>query len=351
MSDASGRLRRIDPQTGIVTTVAGGSSIHDGGPADQAFLGCPRGVCVGPDGHIYFSDMVHDRIRAINPLTGIIRTVAGDGGRAFGGDGGPATAAYLLNPYGVAVDDRGRVIIADTLNNRIRRIDENGRIHTIAGNGDATDQGDGGAARNAAVNTPHTVACGPGGDIYLGDSCGRIRVIDAATERIRTVAGTGTQGWCGDGGRAVDARIGTPSSICFDTVGHLYFADLTQQVVRKVDIYGVITTLAGCGQKGFSPDGTAALEARLYRPFGVAVRRDGTVYFSDARNNRVRCIAPDGTLQTVAGGEAAGDSGDGGAATRARLNEPHGLCLYGDDILLITDHYNNRIRAVKLAAI
>ena len=348
-SDSSGRLRRIDPLSGVVTTVAGGSSIHDGGPADRAFLGCPRGICVGPDGHIYFCDMVHDRIRAIDPLSGFIRTVAGTGGRAFGGDGGPATAAYFLNPYSLTVDDQGRVIIADTLNNRIRRIDASGRIHTLAGTGEATDQGDGGAARNAALNAPHAVTCGPGGDIYLGDSCGRIRVIDAATEHIRTVAGTGTQGWSGDGAAALDACIGIPSSICFDTAGNLYFADLAQHVVRKVDIYGVITTLAGSGQKGFSPDGTAALAARLYRPFGVAVRRDGTVYFTDACNNRVRRIAPDGTLQTVAGGAAAGDGGDGGAATRARLNEPHGLCLYGDDILLITDHYNNRIRALKLA--
>jgi sugar lactone lactonase YvrE len=348
-SDSTGHLRRIDADTGIVNTVAGGTSIHDGGPADRAYLSCPRALCVGPDGHIYFCDMVHDRIRAIDPATGIIRTVAGNGGRAYGGDGGPATSAFLLNPYGLCVDRHGRIIIADTLNNRIRRIDDRGIIETIAGTGVASDQGDGGPARNAPVNTPHTVACHPGGDLYVGDASGRIRVIDQS-ERIRTVVGSGRQGWSGDHGPAVDARIGTPSSICFDPACNLYFADLTQHVIRKVDTNGIITTVAGSGEKGFSSDGTPAPEARLHRPFGVVVSRSGTIYFSDARNNRVRRIAPGGSLQTIAGGDDGGDRGDGGPAIRARLNEPHGLCLYGDSILLISDHYNNRIKAVKLDA-
>lgn len=346
-SDATGRLRSIDGATGIITTIAGGTSIHDGGPADRAYLGCPRAVAVGPDGHIYFCDMVHDGIRAIDPATGIIRTIAGDGGRGYGGDGGPATSAFLLNPYGLCIDRNGCVIIADSLNNRIRRVDDRGRIETIAGTGAASDLGDGGPARNAAINTPHAVACHPSGDLYVGDASGRIRVIDAS-ERIRTVVGIGRQGWSGDGGPAADARIGTPSAICFDPRGNLYFADLTQHVIRKVDGNDTITTLAGTGSPGFSPDGTPAGEASLYRPFGVVVTNSGTLYFSDARNNRVRRIAADGRLQTIAGSDDGGDGGDGGPATHARLNEPHGLCLYDDNILLISDHFNNRIRAVKL---
>ncbi|MCZ6677802.1 MAG: hypothetical protein O7E52_11185 [Candidatus Poribacteria bacterium] len=348
-SDSSGRLRRIDGQTGIVTTVLGGTRIHDGSPSTEAFLSCPRGICIGPDGHIYFADMQSDRIRAIDPATGIIRTVAGSGGRAYGGDNGPATEAYFLNPYDVSVDGCGRIIIADTLNGRVRRVDGDGVIHTVAGTGDGSDRGDGGPASGAGLTVVWSVAHGPDGSIYLGDAAGRIRRINNATGIISTVAGIGIPGYTGDDGPAVKARIGTPSAIHFDAKGVLYFSDLTQHVVRKVDTEGTITTVVGCGEAGFSPDGTSALDARLHKPLGLAVTGDGVVYVSDSRNNRVRRVSSDGTLQTVAGSDTPGDAGDGGPAPEASLNEPHGLCFYGSDILLISDHYNNRIKAVKLA--
>ena len=347
-SDSSGRLRRIDPHTGVVTTVLGGDSIRDGSVSTEAFLSCPRGICVGPDGHIYFADMQSDRIRAIDPSTGIIRTVAGSGGRAYGGDNGPATEAYFLNPYDVSVDRNGRVVIADTLNGRVRRVDKNGMIHTVAGTGESADRGDGGPAAGAGLTVVWSVAHGLNGDIYLGDAAGRIRRIDVDTGRISTVAGVGIQGYTGDGGPATEARIGSPSALRFDAKGNLYFSDLTHHVVRRVDTEGIITTVVGCGEAGFSPDGTPALEARLHKPLGLAVTGDGGVYVSDSRNNRVRRITAEGTLQTVAGSDEPGDAGNGGPAIEASLNEPHGLCFYGEDILLICDHYNNRIKAVKL---
>jgi len=344
-SDSAGYLRSIDPQTGIVTTLAGGTGIHDG-PASGAYLTCPWGLCIGPDGHIYFADMQSDRIRAIDPQTGLVRTVAGDG-RGYGGDGGPATKAYLLSPADVVFDTQNRLVVADFYSGRVRRVDQNGIITTLAGTGQSGDRGDGGPANSAGLTTPYAVACGPGGDIYIGDAAGRIRAIDAKTDTIRTAAGVGTQGWSGDGGPATAARIGIAAGIDFDAEGNLYFADLSQHRVRRVDKNGTITTLAGCGEVGFSPDGTPALEAKLHRPQAMAISRSGTVYFSDSRNNRIRFIA-DGTLQTVAGCEDGGDSGDDGPAAHARLNEPRGLCFYGDNILLIGDHYNNRIKAVKL---
>ena len=186
------------------------------------------------------------------------------------------------------------------------------------------------------------------GNIYLGDAAGRIRKVDADTGRINTVAGIGVQGYTGDGGPATEAQVGSPSALRFDAKGNLYFSDLTQHVVRRVDTKGIITTVAGCGAAGFSPDGTPALEAQLHKPMGLAVTGSGNVYFSDSRNNRVRRVAPDGTVQTVAGSDIPGDAGDGDTATKASLNEPHGLCFYGEDILLICDHYNSRIKAVKL---
>ena len=182
----------------------------------------------------------------------------------------------------------------------------------------------------------------------MGDAVGRIRRIDAVTGVITTVAGVGIQGWSGDGGPAINVRIGAPSAIRIARDGSLYFTDAAWHVVRRVDAAGTISTVAGTGEPGFSPDGTHAREARIDQPWGLAVDRSGRVYFSDSSNNRVRRIEPDGTLRTVAGSGEAGDTGDGSKAARAKLNEPHGICLYSQDVLLVSDYYNNRIRAVRL---
>ena len=348
-SDCSGRLRRYDGRTGIVTTVLGGTSVHDGGPATAAFLRGPGGVCVGPDGHVYFADVWNHRVRAIDPESGTIRTVAGNGARAYGGDNGPATEAAFGSPHDVSVDSRGRIVITDVRHWRVRRVDEDGVVRTIAGMGVASDTGDGGPATSASLYHVQAVAHGPDDDIYVGDAIGRIRKIDAESGTISTVAGVGIQGYTGDGGPAVEARIGAPSAIRLDSAGNLYFADTAYHVVRRVDAAGTITTLVGTGEAGFSPDGTHATVAKLDQPWGLAVSPEGDVYVSDSRNNRVRRVARDGTLETVAGSSSAGDAGHGGTATEARLNEPHGLCLYGRDILLVCDNYNNRIKAVRLS--
>ncbi len=353
-SDSSGRLRRCNGETGIVTTVLGGTSIHDGGPATEAFLACPGGISVGPDGHIFIADMQHERIRAIDPNSGVIRTVAGSGGRAYGGNTGPATEAHLFNPHDVSVDSKGRVVIADTYNGRVRRVGRDGVMTSIAGTGVGWDNGDGGPAVSAGLVRVEAVAHGPDGDVYVGDAAGRVRKIEAESSIITTVAGNGVHGYSGDGGPATDARIGSPTAICFDGDGNLYFTDRDFHVVRKVDTAGRISTIIGTGEAGFSTDGTPAGEAMLHKPFGLAVSVGGTVYVSDSRNNRVRAVLPtwkDGSLKTIAGGDTPGDAGDRGVATQAGLNEPHGLCFYGDDILLISDHYNNRIKAVKLSTV
>ena len=198
---------------------------------------------------------------------------------------------------------------------------------------------------------PTAVAHDSEDNVYVGDGeVGRIRRIDRSSGIIDSVAGCGLPGYSGDGGPARRARIGSPSAIRFDTAGNLYFTDSTCHVIRRVDREGRISTVAGRGEAGFSPDGTPALQARLHAPGGLAIGRDGTLYFSDRHNHRVRRITPNGLLQTVAGSGEGGDSGDGGPATASRLNEPLGLCLGGDDLLFISDHYNNRIRAVRLSA-
>ncbi len=346
--DCSGRLRRCDGETGIVTTALGGTGVHDGETADHAFLCGPGGLSVAPDGKIYIADTWNQRIRCIDPETGIIETVAGNGARAYGGDGGPATEAYLGNPYDVSVDSRGRVVIADTRHGHVRRIEEDGTIRGIAGAVFLWDKGDGGPANCACLMAVESVAHDANDNIYIGDAgVGRIRRVDHATGLIETVAGNGTVGYSGDGGDARAARIGGPQSICFDEAGSMYFADAKYHVVRKVDTNGIISTMAGTGELGHSADGTAATAARLEVPYGVAVSAEGQVYFSDTGNNCVRRIRSDGTLETVAGGREGGDTGDGNARA-CRLNAPQGICFYGPDILLISDRYNNKIKAVKL---
>ncbi|MBX3016176.1 MAG: hypothetical protein KF832_31935 [Caldilineaceae bacterium] len=357
-SDCSGRLRRYDGLTGIVTTVLGGTSVHDGEPASAGFLCGPGGLAVGPQGQIYIADVWNQRIRMIDPVTGFIHTVAGNGARAYGGDNEAATEAYLGNPHDVAIDRLGRVVIADTRDGRIRRVDLDGIIRVVAGTtlpwdaGEGRwDKGDSGPAVSASIAHVEVVTIGPNDDIYLGDSTvGRIRKIDAQTGVITSVAGMGLPGYSGDGGPATSARLGAPTAICFDAAGALYFTDRAHNVVRKVDTAGIITTVVGCGQSGFSPDGTPALAVKLNQPYGLAIASDGTIYIADSRNNRVRRINAHGLLETVAGGEEAGDGHNGDLAAATQLNEPHGICFYGDDLLLISDHYNNRVKAVRLRA-
>ena len=347
--DCSGRMRRYDGRTGIVTTALGGTSIHDGEPAQQGFLAAPAGIAAGPDGHIYFADFFNQRIRAIDPSSGLIRTVAGNGARACGGDGGPAPDAYLSNPRDVSVDARGRAVIADTRHGYVRRVEESGTIQTIAGTGLQWDKGDGGPAAGACMLSVTAVAHGPGGDVFLADgTIGRVRRIDAKTGIITTVAGIGEPGYSGDGGPATAARIGSVNAIRFDGRGRMYLADSSNHAVRRVDAGGTITTIVGIGEPGCSPEGTRPEEARLNTPNGIAVTAGGVLYVCDSMNNRLLRCAPGRALEVVAGGEGQGFAGDGGPARQALFNEPYGICLYGDEILLVTDYFNNRIRAIRL---
>ena len=336
--DCSGRVRRCDGATGIVTTVLGGTSVHDGEPAEDAFLSAPTGICVGPDNHIYFADFFNQRIRAIDTRTGIIRTVAGNGARAYGGDGGPGPEAYLSNPHGVSIDSRGRIVVADTRHGYVRRVDEEGIISTIAGTGFQWDKGDGGPASSACMLAVNTVAHAANDDIYLADgTIGRVRRIDSRTDIITTVAGVGETGYSGDGGPATQARIGAVNAIRFDGQGNMYLADSSNHAVRMVTTDGIITTIVGTGEAGCSADGTLATDAQLSYPSGIAVTADGVLYICDTKNNRVLRVSAHGRLETIAGCDA-----------QACLNEPYGICLFGEDVLLITDYFNNRIRAVKL---
>ncbi len=349
--DCSGRLRCCDGKTGIVTTVLGGTSVHDGETAIAGFLNGPGGLSVGPDGKIYIADVWNQRIRSLDPITKIISTVAGSGARAYGGDGGPGVEAHLGNPHDVSVDKFGRVVIADTRHGHVRRLDDKGIIWNIAGSAFQWDKGDGGPALSACLMHVLSLTHSPQGDIYVGDAgCGRIRKIDAISGVIVTVVGTGQIGYSGDGGPAVQARIGSPTAIRVDRSGNLYFADDHFHVIRRVDgTTGIISTLVGTGEKGFTQDHLKASDAKISCPRGLALDSKGSVYFSDTGNNLVRCVTPDSQIQTVVGNGGFGDNDKQVTASKAVLNQPHGLCFYGDDILLISDHFNNRLKAVRVS--
>src|ERR1700751_4501787 len=244
----------------------------------------------------------------------IIQTVAGNGTSGFSGDNGAAATASLSEPFGVAVDAVGNLYIADTSNHRIRKVDASGVITTVAGNGTEGFSGDGGPATSAALNTPIGVAVDVAGNLYIADSFNnRIRKVNA-TGIITTVAGNGDARFSGDHAAATNGSLRAPFGVAVDKVGNVYIADTSNQRIRKVDASGTITTVAGNGTEGFSGDGGPAAQARLNFPTGVTVDRAGNLFITDQSNNRIRKVSTAWVIITVAGNGDTGFSGDHAAA-------------------------------------
>jgi DNA-binding beta-propeller fold protein YncE len=280
----------------------------DNGPAPVAWLDTPGGIDVASNGDVYFADSNNHVIRRIDARDNTITTVVGNNGLGAGlsGDFGPATRAQLDTPGGVAVAPDGDLIVADSHNNRIRRVDwPTGVIITIAGSGKSDYDGDDQPAVAAALNLPSAVAAAPNGDIYIADTLNyRVRMIDHATGFIHTIAGDGQpadDGAVGDGGPATLARLNMPSDVDIAPNGDIYVADMHHQRVRKIDARThVITTVAGSGEWGRTGDGGPAISASLAGPAGVAVVPDEsgllTLYIADYYNGRVRAVTPDGII-------------------------------------------------------
>ena len=284
------------------------------------------------------------------PVHHKISTLAGTGAWTSSGDGGPATKATIMNPNGIVVDAAGTVFFSDSNAHRIRKIDTKGVVTALAGSTQGYG-GDGGAASAARFDYPQGLAMNAQGDLYVSDSnnC-RIRCIAKATQTVSTVAGGGqTYRFGGDGGQASVASLSYPTSIAFDSSGVLFVADSMNNRIRKIATDGVISTVAGNGTAGAGGDGGAATAAELNGPWGVAVDSSGAVYVADTANNKVRKIDLAGNIHTVAGTGAAGSSGDGGAATAALLNQPKGVLVDGDGNLYIADWGNSCVREVSPA--
>ena len=336
----------VEP-TNVISTVAGGG-VGDFGYATNAALYAPSGVAMDGAGNLYIADRDNERIRKVD-TNGVITTVAGNGTNGYAGDGGAATNAELANPIGVAADGTGNLYIADFINNRIRKVDTNGVITTVAGNGVKGYAGDGGTATNAELANPTGIAADGTGNLYITDSINsRIRKVDT-NGLITTVAGNGVIGYAGDGGAATNAELGLPSSVAVDGTGNLYIADEFTFSIRKVDTNGVITTVAGNGAFGYAGDGGEATHAELNSPTSVAMDGAGNLYIADMHNQRIRKVDANGVITTVAGNGTNGYAGDGGAATNSELNLPHSVAVDGVGNLYIADAGNMRIRKVSVA--
>ncbi len=401
-------------RSGILTRVAGtgrrGYS-GDGGPATSAQLGVPNGIVADTSGNLYVSDPASNTVRRIS-ASGIISTYAGNGSAGFSGDGGMATLAQLDGPNGLALDAAGNLYIADKNNNRIRVVSTDGGIATIAGNGAAGFWGDEGTARDAALNNPEGVALDAAGNLYIADTLNnRVRRV-TADGTIKTFAGVGHGNVFGDNGPAVAAGLVLPTGVAVDRLGKVYISDFGNSRIRvvsppgiistvagdangapligdqnaisaalngptgvavdsqgnvyftegsigsgtglaegdfrvwKVTADGVLNVLAGTGLASYSGDGGSSATAQLDNPSSVALDTAGNLYIADTRNHRIRKVTPAGIISTVAGSGVKGFSGDRGAAVGAQLNSPQGIAVDPNGNLLIADTGNSRIRRV-----
>jgi sugar lactone lactonase YvrE len=343
----------------IVTSIAGtgiASYSGDGGPAINARINNPYGICVDKEGNLLFTDTDNNRVRKISK-DGIITTIAGTGIAGYSGDGGQATAAQLLGPIDVALDNLGNIYIADGQNCRVRKIDTAGIISTVAGNGNTWSvcppgAGDGGLATNAIIQFPAGVCVDNSGNIYIADiASAAIRRVDFATGIITTIAGdiiTWNSGCSGIGGPSHNALLAGPVQLKIFG-DYLYFTDINCNDVRKMNLLtGRIDVWAGkyTSSPGYAGDGGPATLALLNSPTGIFIDTIGNVYVGDYLNGSVRKIDTSDSITTIAGVGVPGYAGDGRSPTDEAAFYPVGICMDSYGCIYIADSYNNRIRKI-----
>lgn len=316
----------------------------DGGLSSSAKISSSYGIAADHSGNIYFCD--GQRIRKVNSA-GIISTIAGTGVSGFSGDGGQASLAQLNNPNGITIDLLGNIYFSDLTNNRIRKINTNGIINTIAGIGSPGFSGDGGPATSAKIASVFGLVTDSVGNLYFGDVQNyRIRKINT-TGIITTIAGTGVVGHTGDLGQATSAKIAEVECLAIDASGNIYFTEFSPyNSIRKINTSGIIKTIAGKIPGGFSGDGGIADSCQMYGPVGIAVDANGNIYFADSDNYRIRKINTSGIVTTIAGIGTANYSGDGGFATACEFNLPTYIAIDASNNIYVTDYWNNRIRVI-----
>lgn len=331
---ANGWLARPAPAGPHIVTVAGTGRrafSPDGGLANAAALVHPVAVAVGSSGQIYIAE--GNRVREVSP-DGRIATLAGTGNAGDTGDGGPASKAQLNTPQGLAVDSSGRVYIADTLSNRVRRVDLDGTITTVAGTGEAGYAGDGSRAVDAKLDLPTGLAIGFGDTLFIADTGNNVIRQLGLDGVIRTVGGTGEAGYRGDGGSATDAALHAPGGLAFDDEGNLFVADTLNERIRRIDVKGEIAPVAGNGVAAFGGDGDQAISAELNlatNPLegigqAIAVGPTGDVFVADALNNRLREVTVAGAIVTI-----------------ALMKTPLGVAVDDHGVVYVADGDDNRV--------
>jgi len=288
------RIRRLDLKTKQLTTIAGNGKMGyqgDGGPAVEASLNMPHELRFDPKGDIYIAERDNHVIRKVDTKTGLISTVAGTGKPGFSGDGGPGIQAQLRQPHSILFDRDGTLLICDIGNHRIRRLHiDTGIIETYAGTGEAVDTPDGAPVRGTPLRGPRTLAMAANGDLYLALREGNaIFRIDAKTQTLHRVAGTGEQGYSGDGGPALKAKLSGPKGLAYAPGDSLYLADTESHTIRRIDLRtGIISTVLGTGVRGDGPE-ESPLACKLSRPHGVYFA-NGELYVSDSEAHRIRLL-------------------------------------------------------------
>jgi DNA-binding beta-propeller fold protein YncE len=321
----------------IVGTVAGTGErgcAGDGGPATAALLNNPFDLAFGPDGNLIFSDTFNHRICKIDMRTGIITTIAGTGERGFDGDGGPATAAKLNEPYGVVVNGEKTIFFADRLNGRVRRIAADGTISTLAGDGSGKYSGDGGPASHAGLAEPNGLALDQT-HLFIADVADhRVRVVDLRTGLIASFAGTGEAKHDGDGGPANKAGVFGARAVALAPDGSLYVMERQGSSIRQIK-NGIIETIAGTGARGYAGDDHDARHAVFNAPKEMAVAPNGDIFVVDTENHAIRMIeAATWIVRTIAGPDS--------------LARPHGAVVGPDGTLYVGDSENHRVRTLTL---
>lgn len=348
-------VRRIDAITGIITTVAGNGTqgySGDGGPAIQASLHTPVGICIDSLGNIYIADQGNQRVRKVDAISGLISTICGTGSGGFSGDNGPAISAQFSNPSDLAIGPDGSLYVADYDNYRIRKIDlATGIISTVAGNGEATYTGNNIPAIQSTINSYQHFTIDNNGDMLIADN-NRIRKIDMGTGIIHTIAGNGVAGFSGDNGLATAAQISNPGGIGVDKYNNIYIGEgFLSYRLRKIDaVTGIITTIAGNGFSGYSGDGGLAINAKIDAVNDILVDSSGNVYILANGIHRLRKIdAITGIIQTIGGAGGNNQSGDGVPATNANLPYPTSVQMDKHNNIFVSSNF--RIHKIDTSGI